>query len=237
MREQVPQGPLLEVGCGTGLLSAQLLRLFPEKKCLLTDGAPGMLEQCQSHLGSSPHVNYQLLMAEHVSPSPQYSLLAHSYVAQWFVDLPKTLAWLNLALKEGGVVAMALPTEESFREWREVCEACEVPWPGNPLPSMEALLPCLSGKLLVQDETHHLYTYSRAWDFFSQMRGWGATESLKGTQGKASEMLKVVRAWERFPKVEVSFMTAYCIFIPQTRIATTTPCQGNTLGCAMQTGI
>ncbi len=45
---------ILEIGCGTGFLSARLADAFPETRLVLTDIAPTMLARCRARIGDKP---------------------------------------------------------------------------------------------------------------------------------------------------------------------------------------
>ena len=54
---------ILEIGCGTGFLSAELAGYFPTADLCLTDIAPAMLACAQARLGA--RADYLLLDGEH----------------------------------------------------------------------------------------------------------------------------------------------------------------------------
>ncbi|HYP64548.1 MAG TPA: methyltransferase [Acidocella sp.] len=132
---------ILEIGCGTGLLSAHLAQRFPGAKLVLTDLAPAMLAQAQARLGAG--ANYLVMDGQWPDAAlGQFDLIASSLVFQWFDDLPGALARLKDMLAPGGVLQFATLGRESFAEWRQAHEelglvcglrdyvgAEEFPWP------------------------------------------------------------------------------------------------------------
>jgi malonyl-CoA O-methyltransferase len=132
---------ILEIGCGTGLLSAHLAARFPGAELVLTDIAPRMLAQARRRLGQG--AAYRLMDGQFPDAAlGEFDLIASSLAFQWFDDLPGAVARLSNMLAPGGVLAFATLGAESFAAWRQahvemglVCGlrdyvgAEEFPWP------------------------------------------------------------------------------------------------------------
>jgi malonyl-CoA O-methyltransferase len=132
---------ILEIGCGTGLLSAHLARRFPGAEMVLTDIAPAMLAQAQARLGDG--AKYLVMDGQRPDPAlGHFDLIASSLAFQWFDDLPGALTRLGALLAPGGVLHFATLGSKSFAEWRQAHEemglACglrdyvsaeDFPWP------------------------------------------------------------------------------------------------------------
>ncbi len=142
---QWPKAPprrILEIGCGTGFLSAELAALFPESTLVLTDIAPAMLQRCQARLGAG-HA-YRVMDGAHPDAdlTGGFDLVVSSLALQWLPDLRDGLRRLALCLAPGGQLAFATLGQESFAAWRQAhaalglaCglhaypEAAAFPWP------------------------------------------------------------------------------------------------------------
>lgn len=112
---------VLEIGCGTGLLSAQLKALFPAAELLLTDIAPNMLAQAERKLGRG--ARYLVMDGQWPDTSlGRFDLVVSSLAFQWFDDLPGALARLAEMLAPGGVLVFATLGRESFAQWRQAHE-------------------------------------------------------------------------------------------------------------------
>ena len=100
------EGPVLEIGCGTGLLSESLVRMFPEREVQLTDLSPAMLAECQKKIaaadGVHPGLAWSVLDGETVAAEDDYALIVSGFTLQWFQDLEGTLERLVRALRCGG---------------------------------------------------------------------------------------------------------------------------------------
>jgi malonyl-CoA O-methyltransferase len=108
---------ILEIGCGTGLLSAHLAALYPQAELVLTDIAPAMLERAKARLGD--RARYRLMDGEAPDPTlGAFDLITSSLVLQWFADLRGGLARLGALLAPDGRLVFATLGAGSFAEWR-----------------------------------------------------------------------------------------------------------------------
>src|ERR1035441_759460 len=49
---------MVDLGCGTGLLSAKLLQRYPAASLVGIDLATGMVKHCRQHLGTNPQARF-----------------------------------------------------------------------------------------------------------------------------------------------------------------------------------
>lgn len=134
---------ILEIGCGTGLLSAHLAERFADAELLLTDISPRMLARAARRLGG--RATYRVMDGQWPDGAlGSFDLIVSSLAFQWFDDLPGACARLSGMLAPGGVLAFATLGAESFAAWRaaheemglpcglrEYVRAEEFPWPAG----------------------------------------------------------------------------------------------------------
>ena len=132
---------MVDLGCGTGLLSAQLLNRYPAASLVGIDLASGMVEHCRRHLGTNPQARFVTGDVEdHGMLVPQANLIASSCVAQWFTGLPATLRMWAQALAPGGLMAFACLLQGSFCELEAAYfEARQCSFRGLRLPTPETM--------------------------------------------------------------------------------------------------
>ncbi|MCX5616913.1 methyltransferase domain-containing protein [Bombella sp. TMW 2.2559] len=138
-----PPRRILEFGCGTGLLSRELVSSFPEAEFHLTDIAPAMLERTRRNLAPLPaavhlHVmdgeNPQLQGAE-----DGFDLIISSLCLQWFEDRARAFRALIALLRPGGRLMVSTLLAGSLREWRESCKNAAIPCGVPDYPSLAQL--------------------------------------------------------------------------------------------------
>ncbi|MEM9219452.1 MAG: methyltransferase [Cyanobacteria bacterium P01_F01_bin.150] len=217
----LPDGPILEIGCGTGFITQHLINHFldtptphhPHSKHSLhiTDLSPDMVNFCQHHItlpnaptpqrpnAPTPQLFFHTLDAETLPSPPQtYSLIIGGFVAQWFKCLANTVEQLLDQLKPGGILALSFPGDQSFPEWREWCDRLNLPYTAHPLPNPHTLIQ----QLRLSSFQHKLHTemcptyYSRAKAFFKSMKVIGAGASDAGKHLSPVQMRQLLKAWD-----------------------------------------
>ncbi|CCG41305.1 methyltransferase domain-containing protein [Magnetospirillum molischianum] len=138
----LPDGArVLEVGCGTGLLTRRLRAAVGEQADILaTDLSPAMVAHARDALAADRRIAFAAMDAEAPTMAQQsLDLIVSSLAAQWFSDLPTALADLAQRLAPGGRLILTLPGAGSFAEWRAAHRALGLE-PGTPaFPDATAL--------------------------------------------------------------------------------------------------
>lgn len=114
--EPPPPSPrVLEIGCGTGLLTR---RLLPELggEWLITDIAPAMVTAARA---AAPDAGFRVMDGEHPDVAGPFDLIVSNLAAQWFADLPGSLTRLTALLAPGGRLVLSTLGRDTFREWRD----------------------------------------------------------------------------------------------------------------------
>ncbi|MCD4706462.1 MAG: methyltransferase domain-containing protein [Candidatus Sabulitectum sp.] len=114
---------VLELGCGTGILSLGLHRSFPEALKVFTDIAPGMVETCRRKIPLSDLVSHRIWDFERNHCDCQYGLVVSSCALQWLSNPASFVRKLSSLVVPGGVTIHAIPVrgmlgelEQSFSE-------------------------------------------------------------------------------------------------------------------------
>jgi len=118
--------PILEIGCGTGFLSAELVRAFPASPLILSDISPAMVRRARTAIGDAPNIRYLVLDGERPEPRPGggFGLICSSLAFQWFEDLGGAIARLGGLVAPGGHLAFATLAAGTFAEWRQAHARC-----------------------------------------------------------------------------------------------------------------
>lgn len=199
-RDILPDGPILELGCGTGFLTEQLADLYPERELIVSDLSPGMLDFCRTRLGERKGIRYLQMDAEDLEERPrELAMSISSFTAQWFRDPALALGrWLEVT-RPGGLMLASMPGNDSFPEWRRQCERLGLPFTGNPLPDTEEMVIKLSAGPAQVDYFEDTVTrrFPSATDFFRHLKRIGAGTRVGGRSLGAKEMKLLIREWDR----------------------------------------
>ncbi len=109
---------ILEIGCGTGLLTESLRRLLPAATIVATDLSPAMLRVCRARLANDDRL--LLLAADAMQPavSGGFDLVCSSLALQWLGDPVSALGALVRLLSPGGTLHVAIPVAGTLDGWR-----------------------------------------------------------------------------------------------------------------------
>jgi len=106
----------LEIGCGTGMLSRQVLQKQPDLQLIMTDLAHGMSCHVQQQFPACPVCDTDAVALPFLAES--FDLVLSSSVYQWLNDLPGAFVEVSRVLAPGGRFAVALFGEKTLYELR-----------------------------------------------------------------------------------------------------------------------
>lgn len=187
---------ILEIGCGTGLLTREIRSNWPEAALIATDLAPAMLET-----KGLAGIATQLLPMDGEAPpfdGPWFDLILSSLAFQWFTDLPAALARLHDLLRPGASLYFATMGAESFASWRTAYESCGEAAGIAPYPTLAQLQAMLSpyADAFVCDEHHEIPERGGA-ALIRHFRGLGAQVPREDYRPlNAPAMRRVIRAFD-----------------------------------------
>ena len=119
--EQIaPDSDILEIGCGTGLLTREIRKTWPDARLTATDIAPEMIAATAGH-----DLDARLMVMDGEAPNlgdERFDLILSSLTFQWFDDLPRALTRLHALLKPSGMLCFATMGAQSFANWRTAHE-------------------------------------------------------------------------------------------------------------------
>ena len=109
---------ILELGCGTGYLTALLRRRFPEAEIEAVDFAPAMIERARERV---PDARFLVCDIEELELEPErYDLIVSSATVQWLTEPERTFARLAAALRSPGELQLSTFGPRTFWELDEV---------------------------------------------------------------------------------------------------------------------
>jgi malonyl-CoA O-methyltransferase len=204
-RETIPDGPILEVGCGSGFLTELLINHFPEKEFIITDGSAQMLNYCERRLsqkgiiGDQNKIRFQLLDADdYTSGDTKYGLVISNFSAHWFKDISISLEEFSKDILPGGLLLCSVPGEHSFEQWYENCLELGLPHTANPLPNVEEVVIKLStGPLQLDYYENDLYQeFNSSLDFFRHLKKIGSNIPFKNNRLDFKQFKLLTQHWD-----------------------------------------
>ncbi len=132
---------ILELGCGTGLLTEQLHKGFPEADILATDASDLMVQRAKERFKPSDKISFKILDAQGLKSSEiigdknlpkknssgnvdseldslatTFSLVASNAMVQWFPDLKAHFNWVKTHLEPKGYYLVSGFMQDNFPE-------------------------------------------------------------------------------------------------------------------------
>ncbi|MGY6270398.1 dethiobiotin synthase [Achromobacter denitrificans] len=207
----LPRYPrILEIGCGTGLLTRALARRLGPADWTVTDISPGMLEAARRHPPLPGNSRYQLLDGEYPEGlEGGYDLICSSLAVQWFSDLNAGLGRLAAMLAPGGRLAVATLAEGTFEEWRTAHLAAGHAAATPRYPRAAAIHPDrgnLAGGVRAERLLHN---HPNGLHFLKGLKGIGATTPAAGSRPLSAAGLRRVLAVFDEQGATVTYHLAY----------------------------
>ena len=109
-------GRILELGCGTGFLTAHLREEFAHAQIDAIDISGRMIEQARKLLGPSEQIRWQVGDVRDYQAPALYDLIASSSSLQWMQPLDELFCRLAEWLKPGGRLLCSLMVEGTLGE-------------------------------------------------------------------------------------------------------------------------
>lgn len=212
---QLPGPPrILEIGCGTGLLTDILRAALPDADWTLTDLSADMLSRCRDRFPAQSRMRFIAMDAELPAVAPGFDLICGSLAMQWFEDRTGALSGLAALLNPGGVLALSTLCADSFSGWRAALERESVTdtMPGHAsLQELQAGWPG-GGAGHWQSETL-LDRHARGVDFLRGLRAIGADlPRPDATALDASALRRVLHRFETGHGAVADYQIGYGIF-------------------------
>jgi len=207
--EPLPAAPrVLELGCGTGHLSTELQRRLAGADLLCSDIAAPMVAACRARL---PGCRYLVMDGERPAVGGGFDLVCANLTAQWFRDLPATLARLAALLAPGGLLALSTLGAESFREWRAAHLALGLRPGTQPFVDAATLRAAFPDGRLALDEEMFVDRAEAALELPRRLRAIGAATPAPGHRPLAAGQLRrVLRALG--PQPSLTYQILYARF-------------------------
>lgn len=193
---------VLEVGCGTGLLTRRLLPRIGGD-WLVTDLSPAMVAAAKTAIGADmtlrtcggDKAQFRVMDAEHPdAPVGLFDLIVSNLAAQWFTDMGRAVNQLRACLAPGGTLVFSTLGAGSFVQWHDAHAALGLSAGTPRYPDAAALAAQLPAGARVLTETVDV-RHDDAHAFVTALKRIGAGTPAAGHQPLSPGALrKVLRA-------------------------------------------
>ena len=179
---------ILEIGCGTGLLTAHLCRLFPRARIDALDMAGGMVMQCRARLAGTAGLFCQVADLHKFCADALYPLIVSSSTLHWMDPMDDVMATLAGMLVAKGRLVFALMVRGTLAEL-QAARARTAPRkpPERQLPTMPTVRAALAqAGLRIEEEREESrrQVYASAGDLLRQLHNQGLTGGPLARSGR-----------------------------------------------------
>lgn len=207
---------VLDLGCGTGQLSVDLLKRYPQTRISAVDISPAMIDQAQQRfrkqlptwrcwLGQNKRPQGICAVAEQLPlRSSSYDSVVSNLTLQWCADLLQVFSEIRRVLRPGGLLMFSTFGPDTLKELRASWAGVDNSPRVSVFPDMhdvgDALL--ASGfENPVMDMEQITLTYSSVMDLMRDLQAIGATNAhpqrMRGLTGK-QQMAAMIEGYEQF---------------------------------------
>ncbi|AUW59926.1 SAM-dependent methyltransferase [Sphingobium sp. SCG-1] len=185
---------ILEIGCGTGLLTREIGKHWPAATLVATDLSEGMVRRAAD--GAMLAGMFMPMDGERPwFEGPHFDLILSSLAFQWFDDLETALARLHGLLRPGGSLIFSTMGADSFSSWRAAHLACDAVAGVPKYPALAGLSEILAayGDAFAFDETYPV-NWGTARNLIGHLKGIGAVVPVSNHIPLSAGKLKHVMA-------------------------------------------
>lgn len=118
---------ILDVGCGTGFVSEEMVARFGTARVTGVDPSAGMLERFREKLAGLSAEATLIQAGVHEMPVPEgaFDAVVSGMAFHWFPDKPAAVAAMARRLRPGGVLGILAAGTGTDEEFREILEGIE----------------------------------------------------------------------------------------------------------------
>lgn len=212
-----PLHTILEIGCGTGLLTELVLENNPLAHYYATDVAPTMVLSCQNKLKNFQNLKSFVMDGEAAAFLPQmpshYDLICSSLAFQWLQDLSTVLRFL---WERTDKIAFSTVVSGTFREWESLYSQEGLSCPIQSFWQEDDLLQLcksLNPRSLFFELQEEIEVFDSPLDFVRSLKKIGAHTPVctHPLQGGDSSLRALLASYPKDKPFSITYRVAYCI--------------------------
>lgn len=190
-------GRILEIGCGTGVLTRDIQARWPDAHLVVTDLSPAMVARAAA--GGLVAGTFLAMDGEApIFEGEWFDLILSSLAFQWFDNLEGAIGRLAGLLRPGGSLIFSTMGQGSFARWRAAHTACGLTAGVPDYPGLDDLRRMLApfGDAFAFDE-EYLLPCGNARQLIAHLKGIGAVVPSEGrTPLSPKDLRRVMAAFE-----------------------------------------
>jgi malonyl-CoA O-methyltransferase len=186
---------ILEIGCGTGLLTERLLERHPQATIDAVDVAEGMIEHCRARFDPVERLRWLTCDVLDFESEVKYDLIVSSSALHWVQDLPFLFYRLRGLLAERGELFFSVMLKNTFHELRTSKKIADLKnGKSVNLPSARQVLNALDlgGFFVFKHEVYCRQSrHASALEFFKSLNYQGVTSGAVSRVGAPLSLLEL----------------------------------------------
>ncbi len=201
-------GTVLDLGCGTGLLTERFAAHCTWQSLCLYD----LIDACQRFHEQRPNALFQKADLNTYGNYPEADLILSGATFQWIHDLDALFSRLNRVLKPGGLLAFSTFGPDNLREVHAIHEAGLAYLPGTALADK---LSAAGFELLHLETTQEVLYFSSPRDVLQHLKATGVTASAKNSVWTKATLRSFEAQYAAFlspdNRYPLTYTPVYCI--------------------------
>lgn len=192
----------LEIGCGTGLFTHELMQQFPKSTFHLTDISDEMVSICFKKLNSFSHgqLQFEVVDAESISPDfySNADILTSAFTIQWFDNPIESIHRIFESVPTCKRAFISFLSYGSFPEWKHYADLAGIPFTANYLPEEIATIEAFE-RLGYQCEAKTSWmnqVYPNALSFLNSIKHIGAGHNVSDQLLSPVQIRRLIRTWD-----------------------------------------
>src|SRR3990167_4349549 len=201
---------ILEIGCGTGIFSQYLVSLYPQARLNLLDISSAMVQICQQRFSSYPQIQVSCCDIELFQADEKFDLIVSNMTLHWLQDNLYKMDFLKNLLNQGGGLFFSILGENSFLEWKQICQDLQVEDGLLRFPSLASLRGYYPQWRFTEENI--IYCYHSAYAFLHSFKQLGTQTSRIGYQPMTlSRLRQVIRHFDAqsFESIKMTYHVLY----------------------------
>ena len=203
---------ILEIGCGTGFLTRDLIQRIPNAQFTITDISPAMLHFCKKNIPKSNNiVKFAINDITKGCPNGPFDLITSSLAFQWVENFNKLIQELYTHLSSNGSLIFTILITETFKNIATLFEKHNLIFPMPKLLSVQDIKNTISCfKNIAVIEKTYSENYNSIKDFLNHIHKVGAGNAT-GTQIPISKLRQILKNNIENKELIVKYKVAFVI--------------------------